>query len=199
MDDTLELRPPRIIEAVEQKTVESGFGMPSSRRTCSLLRSLVGSKPGGRFLELGTGTGLGTAWMLDGMDDESTLESIDHDIAVQRVARLFLADDQRLTLHLIDGDEFIPSLVEAGKRFDLIFADAWSGKFRLLDETIGLLSQGGFYVVDDLLPQPNWDELDADYDHHAAVRKLIQDLQTRTDSHVTKLGWDTGIIVGVKK
>lgn len=34
--------------------------------------------------------------------------------------------------------------------FDLIFADAWPGKFSHLDEALSLLSPGGFYVIDDL-------------------------------------------------
>ena len=47
--------------------------MPSDPLTCTLLRTLAASKPGGQFLELGSGTGLSTAWLLDGMDARATL------------------------------------------------------------------------------------------------------------------------------
>jgi predicted O-methyltransferase YrrM len=40
--------------------------MPSEPRTGAFLRELCAGKPGGNLLELGTGTGLATAWMLDG-------------------------------------------------------------------------------------------------------------------------------------
>jgi len=40
---------------------ELGFTMGSEPRTGALLRTLAASKPGGRFLELGTGTGVGRA------------------------------------------------------------------------------------------------------------------------------------------
>jgi len=62
-----------------------------------MLRTLVASKPGGRFLELGTGTGIATAWLLEGMDERSTLISVDNDGAVQSVARDSLGADNRLT------------------------------------------------------------------------------------------------------
>jgi hypothetical protein len=44
---------------------------PPSRGTGLFLRTLAASKPAGRFLELGTGTGVATAWLLDGMDHAS--------------------------------------------------------------------------------------------------------------------------------
>jgi predicted O-methyltransferase YrrM len=39
------------------------FGMASDPLTGALLATLAASKPGGRFLELGTGTGGATAWL----------------------------------------------------------------------------------------------------------------------------------------
>jgi len=39
--------------------------MPSDVMVGALLRLLAAAKPGGRMLELGTGTGLATAWVLD--------------------------------------------------------------------------------------------------------------------------------------
>ncbi|MEJ7912707.1 MAG: SAM-dependent methyltransferase, partial [Chitinophagaceae bacterium] len=65
---------PHIVKA----TKEHGFTMPSDILTCSLLRTLAASKPAGKFLELGTGTGLSTSWILDGMDTHSSIISVDH-------------------------------------------------------------------------------------------------------------------------
>lgn len=47
--------------------------MGSDHLTGSLLRTLVASKPSGMVLELGTETGLATAWLLDGMDAQARL------------------------------------------------------------------------------------------------------------------------------
>jgi predicted O-methyltransferase YrrM len=49
----------------------------------AMLLTLAASKPGGRFLELGTRAGLAAARLLDGMDGRSTLISVDNDGAVQ--------------------------------------------------------------------------------------------------------------------
>lgn len=199
MDDTVRLNPPAAISMIEEATAELGFGMPSAPRTGSILRMLAASKPGGRLLELGTGTGLSTAWILDGLDGQGKLDSIDSDAVMQKVARRYLGSDARLTLHTADGDTFLESLVAEQRKFDLVFADTWPGKLRLLDETLGLLNTGGFYVVDDMLPQPNWAQLDLGYDHPRAIRELVETLETDSRLTTTKLAWDTGVIVAVRK
>ena len=80
MDDTSALRPPAL-HWLQRETKALGFDMASEPRTGALLATLAASKPGGRFLELGTGTGFGTAWLLSGMDDASRLETVDVDPA----------------------------------------------------------------------------------------------------------------------
>ncbi len=67
MDDTTNLKPPAAASAIERETAAVGFNMGGEPRTGALLRTLAASKPGGAMLELGTGTGLSTAWILDGM------------------------------------------------------------------------------------------------------------------------------------
>src|SRR5580692_5762314 len=88
--------PPLELEAIKARTAELGFNMASERGIGNLLQVLAASKPGGRFLELGTGTGMATSWILSGMDDKSTLISVDNDEAAQAVAHEFLGKDPRL-------------------------------------------------------------------------------------------------------
>jgi hypothetical protein len=42
----------------------------------------------------------------------------------------------------------------AHQSFDLIFADSWPGKFSALELALGMVKPSGFYLIDDLLPQP---------------------------------------------
>jgi predicted O-methyltransferase YrrM len=77
MDDTGIRQPPAAIPSILRDTGALGFDMISEPRVGALLAVLAASKPGGRMLELGTGTGHGAAWLLGGMDATSTLDPFD--------------------------------------------------------------------------------------------------------------------------
>src|SRR5262245_62548796 len=87
--------PPRLSQ-IMLETKRLKFTMTSDLFTGCLLRTLAATKPGGDFLELGTGTGVGTAWLLDGMDQRSRLVSVENDAAVLAIAKKFLSDDRRV-------------------------------------------------------------------------------------------------------
>jgi predicted O-methyltransferase YrrM len=188
MDDLAHLNPPSALPAILARTEALAFPMPSEPRTGAMLRVLAASKPGGRLLELGTGTGLCTAWLLDGMDRNSRLISVDVDPDVQAVARQYLGDDDRLQIVTADAAEFLRH--QGAETFDLIFADAMLGKYDLLDEALTLLRPGGLYVIDDMLPQDNWPE-----NHAPRVPRLIADLAGRADFRIVSLAWSSGLVV----
>ncbi|MFW0715945.1 O-methyltransferase [Pedobacter sp. N23S346] len=183
---------PKSYNQINVATKASGFDMASDVLTCSLLRTLASSKPSGNFLELGTGTGLSTSWILDGMDENSKLISVDNDDKFLNIAKSFLGLDSRLKLVPSDGGDWIEENKE--KKFDYIFADTWHGKYLLLDEAIAMLNKGGLYIIDDMLPQPNWPD-----GHQEKAINLMEDLESREDLHLTKQVWATGIVIGVKK
>jgi predicted O-methyltransferase YrrM len=191
---TAEIEPPypSAYLQIDRSTAESGFTMASDIRTCSLLRTLASTKPSGKFLELGTGTGLSTAWILDGMDSSSSLISVDNDSSFLSIAENYLGDDERLTLVNTDGGEWIES--NKYLKFDFIFADTWPGKYRLLDEALSMLNVGALFIIDDMLPQPNWPA-----GHQEKVSRLVSVIESRADLVVTKQHWSTGIIIAVKK
>jgi predicted O-methyltransferase YrrM len=95
------------VAAILEETARMGFGMASEPLVGALLRLLSASRPGGRFLELGTGTGVATAWLLSGMDSLSALVSVDNDSSVQGVAARTLGGDSRLQLVNADGLVFL--------------------------------------------------------------------------------------------
>ena len=100
------------------------------------------------MLELGTGTGLATACLLAGMASTSRLVSVDSDARVQAIARGLLGADSRVSFELADGREFIRS--QPHQSFDLLFADAWAGKYDGLDDALALVRRGGFFIGDDI-------------------------------------------------
>jgi len=183
---------PTAYSEIVEATSRSGFTMASDSLTCTLLRTLAATKPSGKFLELGTGTGLSTAWILDGMDITASLISIDNDTAFLEIANRFLNQDRRLSLVESDGGKWIDE--NKRQKFDYIFADTWHGKYLLLDEVLSMLNKGGLYIIDDMLPQPNWPD-----GHDEKAINLISSLEKREDLLLTKQVWSTGIIIAVKK
>jgi predicted O-methyltransferase YrrM len=182
--------PPQL-SPIMLETTRLKFTSASDLFTGCLLRTLAATKPGGDLLELGTGTGVATAWLLDGMDERSRLISVENDAAVLAVAKKFLGDDRRAGFFQADGGWWLEQSVLF--RFDLIFADSWPGKYTHLDEALRLLKRGGLYVIDDMLPQPNWPD-----GHAQRVDELISILENRKDLIITKLNWSTGVIIGTK-
>lgn len=166
--------------------------MASEPLVGAMLRTLAASKPAGRFLELGTGTGIATAWLLEGMDARSTLISVDNDSGVQQVARDFLEGDNRLTLVTSGSLEFLRG--QRAESFDLVFADAMPGKYDGLDDALAVVKVGGFYVIDDMLPQPNWPE-----GHSDIVPALIETLAANAAFEILPLVWASGVVVAVRK
>ncbi len=176
---------------IKEDTEKISFQMNSDLYTGSLLKTLVASKSAGRILELGTGGGLATSWILEGMDQNSKLLTIENNAALWAIAGMQLKDS-RMECILADGYVWLKEY--NGEKFDLIFADAMPGKYDLFEETIHLLKSGGFYIIDDMLPQMNWP-----VGHAEKVNAFVQMLESRKDLILTKLKWSTGIIIAVKK
>ncbi|MEQ8471331.1 MAG: class I SAM-dependent methyltransferase [Marinoscillum sp.] len=191
MKDQIERGYPKLLPELEQLCKKIGFTMPSDRYAGSLLRTLISSKPGGNFLEFGTGVGLSLVWMVDGMDEYSKITTIDNDPNLVRTIKPYFEKDKRVSILCKDGDKWISE--HKGNNFDLIFADAWPGKYSELDKTLNMVKVGGFYVIDDMSEQPNWPE-----GHAAKAERLAQYLISREDFHFTQMNWSTGVMMGVR-
>ena len=67
------------------------------------------------------------------------------------------------------------------------------GKFSSLELALNLVKKGGFYIIDDLLPQDNWPE-----GHAPRVPELMQILEEKTAFKSIKMEWASGLMVLVK-
>lgn len=179
---------PQLLDRIDARTNEVGFDAASDAGVGDLLTVLAAGKPGGRILELGTGTGRGTACLLRGMDADARLVTVENDPALAAVARAEL-DDPRVEWVVADGGAWLGT---AEGPFDLVFADTWPGKFSHLDVALSLVAPGGFYVVDDLRPQPNWPD-----GHQVVVDHLVALLRTRPGWRTAFLDGPSGVLVCV--
>ncbi|WP_396634712.1 O-methyltransferase [Maribacter sp. R86514] len=192
MNDTNIQDIPKIHKEITRKSEEIGFTMPSDLYVGSFLKTLIASKPNGNFLEIGTGIGLSLSWMIEGMDADSKLISVDNDQELISIASSYFGDDDRVEVVCKDGADWIKEY--SGAKFDLIFADAWPGKYSEIDEVLNLINVGGFYIIDDMTKQPNWPA-----GHEDNVIELTAYLEQRKDLQLTKMNWSTGLIMAVKK
>ncbi len=191
MDDTHSITPPHYYHELLQKSNQMGFSMSSDVYIGSLLRTLVSSKPSGNFLELGTGMSLTTSWILEGLDKKSKCTTIDNDASLIAICKSYFENNPQVDIVCADGGEWLDNY--KGESFDLIFADAWPGKYEHLDEALALVKIGGFYVIDDMTETKGWPD-----EHKKKASNLMRILAEREDFIITKMNWSTGIIIATR-
>ena len=191
MDDISNLKVPSITPTLEAKCQEIEFPMPSDLLVGTLLKTLISSKQSANILELGTGIGLSLAWMIEGLDENARITSIDNDPELIKIAQHFFQEFKNVNIICEDGSSWIKNY--SGELFDLVFADAWPGKYSEIDEILSLVKLNGFYIIDDMESQANWPK-----GHQEQADKLVDLLESRTDFNLTKLNWSTGIIIAVR-
>jgi predicted O-methyltransferase YrrM len=123
-----------------------------------LLAMLTAARPRGRVAEIGTGCGVGSAWIGSALGPEAALVTVETDEERAAAAgRLFAEQPNVRVLH---GDWHL--LLPSEAPFDLLFFDGgyWKrGDVRAESEAaLELVATGGTVVVDDLIPEELWPE-----------------------------------------
>ncbi|MEU9094408.1 class I SAM-dependent methyltransferase [Streptomyces sp. NPDC048428] len=139
--------PELVLETMKSAEVR-GFKLSCEETVGRLLAALAGAvPPGGRVLELGTGAGVGAAWLASGLGHRSdaTVLTLERDPELAATARE-LPWPEWVEVRVADVEKELPEL----GRFDLIFADAEGGKWSGLDLTVAALRPSGMLVVDDM-------------------------------------------------
>lgn len=184
-----------VAQRLSAKAAEAGFEQNSEEFVGQLLRILVAMKPNGRYLELGTGMGAGLVWLLSGLGRDGRVVTIELEAEHQAIAHQELGADDRLTWVLDEGAAWLRTEVtdQAGT-FDGVFADTWPGKYHDRDLAMRLVKPGGWYLVDDLYPQPGWPD-----GHQANVDILIADLAEMESWTTEFLGAGSGVMLCIKQ
>jgi predicted O-methyltransferase YrrM len=112
------------------------------------LAVLAAGCAGGRIGELGTGAGIGSAWIASAMPADCALITVELDESLAAAARALLAADSRI--EVITGDDF--RVIPGRGPFDLLFADSGVRDPADFAVLVGLLRIGGRIVMDDLTP-----------------------------------------------
>ncbi|MGZ4308270.1 MAG: O-methyltransferase [Gaiellaceae bacterium] len=129
---------------------ELGFTHSSTPEVGRLLNVLAAQRGRTRVGELGTGCGVGAAWIVSVLLPEVPFVTVELDETLARAsAELFAVDENVRVLHG-DWHELMPS--EAP--FDLLFYDGGGKQHPDVDgdQVVGLLAPGATIVMDDLTP-----------------------------------------------
>lgn len=134
--------------AARQRAAEVGVGAvdPATGATLRLLAAAVGAKA---VVELGTGAGVSSLWLLGGMRDSGILTSVDAESEHQRLAKTSIAEAGVPTgrARLIHGRalDVLPRLSDGA--YDLLFCDANRAENPdYLNAAARLLRPGGLVV-----------------------------------------------------
>lgn len=151
---------PPLVAAAEAVARQMGFPLtreeagPERASAClpgvgRFLAVLAAGCVGGRIGELGTGAGIGAAWIASAMPADCTLVTAEIDEELAQAAQELLAGDVRIEVFPVDALRLMP---ERGP-FDLLFADSGVRGQADFAALVGVLRIGGRIVMDDVTPE----------------------------------------------
>lgn len=183
---------PGSVLAAYERAASAGFQLACEVEVGRLLAALAAAVPsGGRVLEIGTGVGVGLAWLVHGLGARRDVEvvTVELDNQVQRTA-LSAPWPPWVRFESGDGAEVVGRLGQ----FDLIFPDAPGGKIFKLRRTVAALREGGVLVVDDMdLTRHDDEQL------RSALAVVRHRLLGNAELVYAELGFSSGVIVAVKR
>ena len=170
-----------VIVAAREKAAELGC-VPVSAGSGALLRFVARAISARHVVEIGTGAGISTLWLLRGMADDGVLTSIDIELEHQRAARetLSAADVPQGRYRLIAGRalEVLPRLTDGAYDLVLVAADK-SEDSLYFEQALRLLRPGGVIAFDNAL----WHDRIADPAQRDAETVALRDLVTMVRAH----------------
>jgi predicted O-methyltransferase YrrM len=138
---------PPLVEKALELAHKKNFQNSCIREVGQLLRLLVASTKPGTIAKIGTGCGVSSAWMLEGLRSHHQFISVENDLALhQAVSELFVIESRAT---FIGGDW--RDLLKC-QPFQLVFVDVGNAKDDGSDAIIEATALGGFIVLDDFTP-----------------------------------------------
>ncbi|WP_067625992.1 O-methyltransferase [Alicyclobacillus acidiphilus] len=144
---------PMIVEEAMQTAKERAYQNSCLPEVGQLLRIFSGLKPNARVAEIGTGLGVGSAWILSGIEPNTTFFTVELERErVELVSKIF---EGVPNVHVLQGDW--KQILSYGP-FDFAFVDAKSAKHEEADDLIDAMMVNGLILLDDFTPIEHWPE-----------------------------------------
>jgi predicted O-methyltransferase YrrM len=125
-----------------------GFGRSSIPEMGRLLHVLAAQRGRARVGEIGTGCGVGAAWIVSALAPQVTFVTVELDERLAAASAELFVQDENVRVLQGDWHELMPGQAP----FDLLFYDGGGKQHPEPDgeQVIGLLAPGGTVVLDDL-------------------------------------------------
>ena len=173
--------------------------LPGSGAALSVLAAAAQARA---VVEVGTGAGVGSLYLLRGMPADGVLTTIDLEVEHQRAAKEAFAEEgiKPTRTRTISGRalDVVPRLTDGG--YDLVFVDADKEGYRgYVEQAVRLLRVGGVLVVDNAL----WHDRVADPARRDETTTTIREVGriVRADDRLlpSLLPVGDGLLVAVKR
>jgi predicted O-methyltransferase YrrM len=139
---------PDLVAQAESLAARMAFPNSCTPEFGRLLCTLAGASQG-PVLEIGTGCGVGSAWLLSGLPAGGRLVSVEYDEDRHAAVSGLLGGESRL--ELLHGDW--RQALSRGP-FSLAFVDVGEAKDEGADEVVEAMTVGGVVALDDFTPGP---------------------------------------------
>lgn len=151
------MEPPPLVTRARALAASLGFEKSCAEEEGALLHVLAARRGTARVAEIGTGCGVGSAWIVSGLPPGTPFFTSELDPDLAAAASALFADDENVFVLTGPWRDTLPP--EAP--FDLAFVDANDAKDDV-DAVVGLLAPGGTALLDDFrldpaLPDPRRD------------------------------------------
>jgi predicted O-methyltransferase YrrM len=140
---------PELVLKTKKIAEEAGFSKSCTDQFGRLLFTLIGQVKG-KILEVGTGYGVSTSWILSAMSTQASLISVDRS---QQQIELIEHVLIRENVDFISGDW--KEVIHKGP-FNFIFADATDAKKDNAESLFEALEVGGILIMDDFTAEEYW-------------------------------------------
>lgn len=128
-----------------------GFDNSCTPEVGSLLQLFVAAAGPGMVAELGTGCGVGSAWLLSGLREGQTFVSVESGQAHHQAVSEWFGDIPNATFLCGDWREALPY-----SPFQIVFVDVGEAKDAGAEAVVQALAIGGVAVLDDFTPETHW-------------------------------------------
>lgn len=182
---------PQAVAAAMQRVHEQCFYQSCVEDVGRFLAVMAAGVPtNGRILEIGTGVGLGTAWLTVGAMRRTDVEivSVEIDAALHNAAKTYAWPK---TVSLIQGN--LLELKESLGTFDLVFIDASPIKHGHLEAALDLVGPNGRVVIDDVHVNA-----DPTGESQALQSKLRHTFANHPDFVAVNLDWASGVLLATR-